>query len=366
MSSEAQRQAIIDRWNMYKSRMESAGSAVIRATQFLVRPTEGFPRYWIAEIQRVWQIWRDEEECFWRMTKAEDTPPTRTFPKMPADDAEDCCFRMWGLLIQVQVDGTHGSTEYLRQTVEQIAANEKCQSHPATCSCHVPDHPWIYKEDVDALAPIRPLHNPKCRCGAGWNRCEQREMVNAARIASIKATQEANAYRVQAIAEAQAELAAHPDLKVVPCRCDAQYANVICSCLPGRVADAKKAAEAPAAAAPAAQKASSPYEYKHNVDSCACGTCHKARMDSGTADEYLARVQARSHAVFWGPQQAAKPAISIAAAAADTAIAKASAACGGSPTHPDFAKQLFAAMGTPHDSKCPHGLPFYACMPCSH
>jgi hypothetical protein len=32
----------------------------------------------------------------------------------------------------------------------------------------------------------------------------------------------------------------------------------------------------------------------------------------------------------------------------------------------DFAKNLFAAMGTPHDSKCPHGLPFYACMPCSH
>jgi hypothetical protein len=30
------------------------------------------------------------------------------------------------------------------------------------------------------------------------------------------------------------------------------------------------------------------------------------------------------------------------------------------------AKAIFAAMGTPFDSKCPHGLPFYACMPCSH
>jgi hypothetical protein len=32
----------------------------------------------------------------------------------------------------------------------------------------------------------------------------------------------------------------------------------------------------------------------------------------------------------------------------------------------DLAKAIFAAMGTPYDSKCPHGLPFYACMSCSH
>jgi hypothetical protein len=29
-------------------------------------------------------------------------------------------------------------------------------------------------------------------------------------------------------------------------------------------------------------------------------------------------------------------------------------------------KSIFAGLGTPFDSKCPHGLPFYACMPCSH
>jgi len=32
----------------------------------------------------------------------------------------------------------------------------------------------------------------------------------------------------------------------------------------------------------------------------------------------------------------------------------------------DLAKAIFAAMGTPHDSKCRHGLPFYSCMSCSH
>lgn len=32
-----------------------------------------------------------------------------------------------------------------------------------------------------------------------------------------------------------------------------------------------------------------------------------------------------------------------------------------------FAKNLFEKVqGVKHDTQCPHGLPFYACMPCSH
>jgi hypothetical protein len=337
----------IDRWNVYKSRLDSAGSAVIRSTQWLVRPTGGFPRTSDEAIQSAWTFWRDEEEVFWRMTRPDDRRPIRRFPVKPeAGIGEPCCFRMWGLLIQVQIEGTHGSTEYLRELVQEIAANQKCQSHPATCPCHVPEHPWVYKDDVDAMEPIRPLHNPKCQC-AGYLRCAQRESY----VVAVR----------QHITAAEQELAAHPELKVAPCRCDARYANIVCSCVPSRVAEAKAAA-----AAAAAQKPSSAYDYKHNVDSCPCGTCHKARLDSGTADEYLSRVQLRSHAVF--PGLAEKPAKGIGAAsyAADVAIGKASAACGGGATHPGFAQALFAAMGTPHDSKCPHGIPFYACMPCSH
>lgn len=374
MSSASQ--ANIDRWNMYKSRVDSAGSAVIRATQFLVRPTEGFPACDLRGIGSIWRTWRDEEECYWRMT-TQDTPPQRVFPAMPPVDAEECCYRMWGLLIQVQVDGTHGSTEFLRQTVLQIAANEKCKSHPATCSCHVPDHPWVYKEDVDALEPIHPYHNPKCRC-AGWNRCAQKEMAMAAAAAAVRAKREAEeamAQQGQQIAQqmatvqrtAEEELAAHPELKVAPCRCDAQYANVMCSCLAGRIADAKKAA-VPLTATPGPATTRGSY-YQHNVDTCACGTCYKARVDSGTEEAYSKRCQDAANAVLarlsTGPrrQESYQPS---AFGAALTAIATAEAQSGGSIGHPDFAKNLFAAMGTPHDSKCPHGLPFYACMPCSH
>jgi len=103
----------------------------------------------------------------------------------------------------------------------------------------------------------------------------------------------------------------------------------------------------------------SPYNYEHKVDECACGTCHKARVDSGTQEAYEARIRARQRPV------PVHQSISSAACNADLAIMKASALAGGI-DKPDFAKHLFAAMGTPHDSLCPHGLPFYSCMPCSH
>lgn len=37
--------------------------------------------------------------------------------------------------------------------------------------------------------------------------------------------------------------------------------------------------------------------YKHNVDNCACGTCHKSRVDSGTDDAYYERCIQASRAI---------------------------------------------------------------------
>jgi len=39
----------------------------------------------------------------------------------------------------------------------------------------------------------------------------------------------------------------------------------------------------------------------------------------------------------------------------------------GGNTEDGFAKNLFQTIqGVKYDDKCPHGMPFYACMPCSH
>lgn len=236
-----------------------------------------------------------------------------------------------------------------------------------------------------------------------------------------------------------------------PCRCDAQYVNIACSCLPGRVAEIKdqltpvekrgwevlgylKTPTEPSAAmttpSSAATKPQSPYDYKHQVDSCACGTCYKARVDSGTQHLYEKKCKDAADAVMaklkpavckackasasgscvdcyanrysydasgrlkmpdeimmlrqayymeeqWymnsrrqkeKEQEAAATAAtssSFVANLSKAATAISQAATGGVGGE-DFAKNLFAAMGTPHDSKCPHGMAFYACMCCSH
>jgi len=266
---------------------------------------------------------------------------------------------MWGLLIQAQVDGTNGKTELLRQIVAEIVADETCSTHPASCPCKVPDHYWVYKEDVDALAPLKLRHSPNCQC-AGFRSCAERNEANKAALAALNA---ASARQTSSIQAAEAELAANPQLKVAPCRCDAQYCNISCSCLPGRIADAKEADAKPLVGGGAV---ASPHTrgsyYTHNVDTCACGTCYKSRVDSGTEDAYLKRCQEKTNAVL---QRKEIPALQRQNSVMGIGQAQ-STIRNGAPGHPDFAKALFAAMGTPHDSKCPHGMPFYACMPCSH
>ncbi len=64
-------------------------------------------------------------------------------------------------------------------------------------------------------------------------------------------------------------------------------------------------------------------------------------------------------------RDAPKPLLA-AAANADNAIVEAKAIPGGE-SELGFLKNLFQTVqGVAYDSKCPHGMPFYACMCCSH
>ena len=317
------------------------------------------------------------------MTFAEFKEPV--FPKMPAVDAEECCFKMWGLLIQVQIDGTHGSTNFLRETVLEIAASHRCKSHLPTCSCHVPDHPWKDKEDMEALAPINPKHRFDCNC-AGWKHCKQKE---AERAALSRALDEKTLYTSKGF-------------PYEFCKCDMEDEDS-CTCGKPEKSNVDKAMLLDASGnltpemgqalcgkgwtkilpcehgythcvvcpEPSKRNPPSNYDYKHRIEECACGTCHKARVDSGTQEAYERKLRERSSATLSYSRTYESVSSGItqliqASVKADEAIAKATAMSGGGPDQPDFAKNLFAAMGTPHDSKCPHGLPFYSCMPCSH
>ena len=251
-----------------------------------------------------------------------DKPPNHLFPTPPPDDVEHRpCRQMWGLLIQQQVESQDFQAPLIKEAVATIMASEACKSHPATCACKVPNNPWTYHDCVEELKPLGLKHNPG----------RLRE-VNVAR----------------------------------------DNMNIV---------------------SPPVSKLSV-FDYKHHVDSCACGTCHKARCDSGTQGAYYKRVHEAAEATIarvtskredlcmrqdrvnhyaqkYCDQNPTSALTGILQAAmnADTAINKASAACDSSgPGDPEFAKALFAAMGTPHNFNCPcgSGLPSYACMPCSH
>ena len=85
-----------------------------------------------------------------------------------------------------------------------------------------------------------------------------------------------------AIAEAERYIAENPRINdiLLPCHCDAQYCSIYCSCVPGRVNEAK------AKLAKMDLNRQSTFNYQHHVDTCDCGTCYKARVDSGTQEAY--------------------------------------------------------------------------------
>ena len=110
--------------------------------------------------------------------------------------------------------------------------------------------------------------------------------------------------------------------------------------------------------APAPMQRQSTYDYHHHVENCACGTCHKARVDSGTQDAYEKKCKENARLALnrlgSSEHSSAQPAsggFGIALSKASAAIASAEAKSG--ILTEDFAKNLFAAMGTPHDSTCP-------------
>ena len=107
-----------------------------------------------------------------------------------------------------------------------------------------------------------------------------------------------------------------------------------------------------------------------HVPRCACGICYRKRLANGTQEEYSALVHAEAAAVLSRPPRSvtANPMMALLSAAdgADSAIAQARKMPEGD-SEMGFLKNLFQTVqGVKFDDKCPHDLPFYACMSCSH
>jgi hypothetical protein len=360
----------IDRFNKYKSLADAAASACIRMFLHIVRPTEGFPYHSNFAIQQTWAEWKDADEVFCRMTGL-GAAANHVFPTPPPEDAEHVpCRQMWGLLVQEQVESQDFQAPLIKNAVAAILASEACKSHPATCACKVPKNPWTWHECVAALEPLGLKHNPKCHCG-GYQVCKQTNL-SASDIAW-------NAFAARG-GSSQSTLGPSPYFKanekgfvLIPAS-SAERKNYDESQMSlaekqqwDAMADIEAVRAKMAITSPPVSRQSA-FDYKHHVDDCACGTCHKARVDSGTQDAYEKRCKEASRLVLERMAHTTVSGGSASKAALDKAaeaISVASTKAGGA-DKADFAKNLFAAMGTPHDSKCTHSLPFYSCMSCSH
>lgn len=95
----------------------------------------------------------------------------------------------------------------------------------------------------------------------------------------------------------------------------------------------------------------------HDMAKCACGACYNERMKNGTSDAYMAWCQAESNKVLDELMLKSNIARNPAPNPAPNP----------SPISDDMIKDLFKVVqGVNYDDKCPHGIPFYACMSCSH
>jgi len=161
----------LERFNKYLAQRAEAANKAVRTILHLVRPAENFPYYYNDEIAKAWRIWRDDDKVFQLMTSGSYVP--KTMPVEPREDAEHRpCRRMWGLLIQQQLEGECFQAQLITDAVAEIVASQACRSHPPTCACKVPNNPWTIYGCVTALEPLGIPHNANCQCG-GYGSCEE-------------------------------------------------------------------------------------------------------------------------------------------------------------------------------------------------
>lgn len=447
-------------FNDYMARYEAVANPLIRAYQHLVQPGMGYAHFTNDYIISLWHAWSLARVEFWRQTGS-GILPRPSCPEAPPDDEDhQPCREMWGQMMReiVEQGGANANVESVKATVAKILSSNSCSSHPATCPCKVPNNPWTWKQTVEALEPLGITHHMGCRCNPPLG-CKQSPLKNQSSLTGGGAI----SYKHY----------------VDTCACGTCHkARVLAGTDGAYYMRYKKASEdallnVSGRSAQSAQSGQSG-QSAHNAETCACIKCHHARVASGKQEAYdewnrktlqsalenfiakntrysatMRRVYCPSdpaekeaklfqegHSLLkklstiigaekfqqrltlirefvakleeflepgtggvldstlrkamecddnistrealsasWGQMQSlltdvfSKPPPEVrplnslmnAAEKADEAIRKAT-----TPSGELDALKLFDAMGTPAYSKCPHGLPFYACMPCSH
>jgi len=308
-------------FNRFNTRVQESRNAVCRHIQYLLKPNHWYPKGSDEKLKELYNIWRADCRAMDAACQGHDhLSANHEMIEMPPDDEEHfLCRRMAAVIIERCIFGEFNAQEYLPELLKQIKESN-CHTHASTCACH----------NVN-----------------GWTYYNQ-DLINTLSAHYLEA-----ARRVNPASLAGGERVACGGWR--DCTCG--------GCFGG-------------GGAPPPLRRSD-----QHVVNCACGSCYNKRVAEGTQDAYLASLRAETDKILakslytgtFSPEDssiggARSPIEGILAAArhADDAIAEAKKMPGGS-TDDGFVKNLFKTVqGVEFDSKCPHGLPFYACMPCSH
>ena len=159
------------RWAESIHALRIAEHAVITSIQFLLYPGERHSYYYDDEIKGRWEAWQNVEE---QHTRHHNIGWVRKeFPEPPHYGADFWpCRRLWALIVEQKVTSHPYQTESIRAAVEKILSMGKYGEHSASCSCKVPNNPWMNPDILEILKPLDVLHNPLCEC-AGRFKCQQ-------------------------------------------------------------------------------------------------------------------------------------------------------------------------------------------------
>lgn len=300
-------------FNRYNQHVEESRNAVCRHIQYLLKPADDYPKGSDVRLKELYNVWRADCRA---MNAACETMlhlvSNAEMIEMPPNDEEHfLCRRMAAVIIERNIFGEHEAQQYLPELV-RLMKMSTCYKHSNSCACHILSG-WTYGNNEIAHELVTSYLE------------KERVALNAA---------------------------GGGPLSYQPAVGGGRPERVVCAgwrdCTCGGCSGGG---------------ASTPYV--HNTEICACGACHRARVTGGTQDAYMAKLRADTDRVL-AKSSTAFNSLLGAAQKADNAIASARAMPGGA-TDDGFVKNLFKTVqGVNYDDKCPHDLPFYACMSCSH
>ena len=326
-------------YSRFNQRVEESRNVVSRHIQYLLKPDDDYPKGSDARLKELYDTWR--AECRAMDAACEQVMhigARHEMIEMPPNDPDHfLCRQMAAVIIERYIFGEYNAQHYLPALIEKLLASE-CWKHSRVCACHfhMGDSGWTYENN--ALVNTLSAHYLK------KERDLQNEVPPAEPSLSVSAGGGSLSYQPAMGGGSMSGSTKWP----VRVACGGWRD---CSC-GGCSGGGGAPPELPS---------------KHDIETCACCSCYAEREKNGTEDAYMAKLRLETDKVLSKYRE--KPVLTNllnAAAMADDAISAARKMPGGS-TDTGFARNLFQTVqGVNYDDKCPHGLPFYACMPCSH